>query len=525
MGFLQAYQAMLQDEDNRLKEERAQRDEDEKRKVLGNRSALADQINDQIKKLVYEAIEPDEGAIKTQSAAAGQEAARARIGQQYEAGQTLTPQQVNTIADAANEKTPSLGNLPALRARENLINIGKPGKNLPRLSSIKDYGYDLPDMPTQTPEGDIAAQEAQKVKEKELRSVKPDYGKLGIKVASELSGPMLKAQVKKDEVPVLGVLGEQAERQSKEFIKGDKNQDTLAEAQRWKEQFLTDPTARHMVWLYATGKMSEQEAMAKVPGFNKQSGPARLALTYAAIEVNPPQYDTEGNLVSGFDPMKFALARKEESAFVNESGKLRPTIIKKKAEQAGEIRHASELAALEEDVLNPKIEKTARQQAAATLLKQRMAGQRAISTFDDALNEFGDYENIPNWMYRDLASDYAKMLVATGQIAEGSVDKVMQMSAKGLVVELWNFVTGDTETTAPQKVLALMHNRIKALTTDVEKQYYNQIKGKNIPINSDESTNPLKPVEPVKPVKPGALTPGKSKISDADIISKYRKKP
>jgi len=101
----------------------------------------------------------------------------------------------------------------------------------------------------------------------------------------------------------------------------------------------------------------------------------------------------------------------------------------------------------------------------------------------------------------------------------------MQMSAKGLVVELWNFVTGDTETTAPQKVLALMHNRIKALTTDVEKQYYNQIKGKNIPINSDESTNPLKPVEPVKPVKPGALTPGKSKISDADIISKYRKKP
>ena len=121
-----------------------------------------------------------------------------------------------------------------------------------------------------------------------------------------------------------------------------------------------------------------------------------------------------------------------------------------------------------------------------------MAAQRALSTLDDAYDKSsGSYKNVPDWMYRDLASDYAKILVASGQISEGGVDKIMQKSAKGAVVEIYNRLTGDTKTTAPEKVLTLLHDRIKALNTDLDKQYYNQTSGSNIPINSNENTNPL----------------------------------
>jgi hypothetical protein len=37
-----------------------------------------------------------------------------------------------------------------------------------------------------------------------------------------------------------------------------------------------------------------------------------------------------------------------------------------------------------------------------------------------------------------------------------------------------------------------MHHRIRGLNTDLDKQYYNQTKGANLPVNSDESTNPLR---------------------------------
>jgi hypothetical protein len=158
----------------------------------------------------------------------------------------------------------------------------------------------------------------------------------------------------------------------------------------------------------------------------------------------------------------------------------------------GDLTHTRAMANLSPDVQTGKIEQQARGQTSKTLNTQRMAAQRALSTFDDAYDRLTNkHENIPDWMYRDLASDYAKILVSSGQISEGGVDKIMQKSAKGAIVNIWNYATGDTKTTAPEKVLTLLHDRIKALNTDLDKQFYNQTKGENITVNSDESTNPL----------------------------------
>jgi hypothetical protein len=218
-------------------------------------------------------------------------------------------------------------------------------------------------------------------------------------------------------------------------------------------------------------------------GFGKTvAAKPKILSTILAIK---PDYDWK-NLETEF---------KGSMSHASASGTLTPDIIKKR----GELTHTTALAQLEPDVQTGKIEQQARGQTAKTLNNQRMAAQRAISTFDDALNKYGHYENIPEWMYRDLASDYAKILVSTGQIAEGSVDKVMQKTGKAAVVNLWNFATGDTKTTAPDKVLSLLHNRIKALNVDLDKQFYNQTKGANVPVNSNPNTNPLN-AEPVKRV-------------------------
>jgi hypothetical protein len=195
----------------------------------------------------------------------------------------------------------------------------------------------------------------------------------------------------------------------------------------------------------------------------------------------------------------------EGKSHATAAGKLTPDIISKQGIMAGTKKRAI----LAPDIQSKQIEQQARGNTAKTLNNQRAAAQRAISTFDDALSQAnGKYENIPQWMYRDLASDYAKILVASGQIAEGSVDKVMQMSAQGKIAGMWNYLTGDTKTTAPQKVLQLMHDRIKALSTDLDKQYSNQVQGTNIPVNSDQATNPLRTTKP----HPSELSIGSTKV-------------
>jgi hypothetical protein len=82
------------------------------------------------------------------------------------------------------------------------------------------------------------------------------------------------------------------------------------------------------------------------------------------------------------------------------------------------------------------------------------------------------------------------------------------MSAQGKIAGMWNYLTGDTKTTAPQKVLQLMHDRIKALSTDLDKQYSNQVQGTNIPVNSDQATNPLRTTKP----HPSELSIGSTKV-------------
>ena len=196
-----------------------------------------------------------------------------------------------------------------------------------------------------------------------------------------------------------------------------------------------------------------------------------------------PNYDFVGN----------ELGYNEDISHSRASGALQPDIIGKR----GQLAHTTAMAQLEPDVQSGKIEQQSRGQSAKTLNNQRMAAQRALSTFDDASAKYqGHYENIPDWMYRDLASDYAKILMSTGQIAEGSIDKIMQKTGKAAIVNLWNYATGDTKTTAPDKVLSLLHNRIRALGTDLDKQYYNQVQGTNIPVNSREETNPYSTAAP-----------------------------
>ena len=207
----------------------------------------------------------------------------------------------------------------------------------------------------------------------------------------------------------------------------------------------------------ANGEINFQQAISIYPAFG-QKGQKRENIIATAMKINPK-----------FSPSSQMIA------------------------YGGEQSHAKAAAQLRPDVVSGKVGQQARGGTARQLNMQRQAAQRATSTFDDALkNSGGKYENIPTWMYRDLAMDYAKILTLSGQIAEGSVDKVMQASAQGKLKELWNYTTGDTKTTAPQKVLELMHQRIKSLGVDLDKQYYNQVQGQNMPITSNSATNPMK---------------------------------
>jgi hypothetical protein len=277
--------------------------------------------------------------------------------------------------------------------------------------------------------------------------------------------------------------------------------------------------ARRMVGLDENGKKTKPtlpytQAMQlySAMGGSIANRPRLLSTAY----VLDPNYDAQGSITTA----------KGQMAHAAKAGTLSSDIIEKEANKA----HAIARAKLTPDVTSPTVDKMARANTAKTLNNQRAATQRALSTFEDAKNKTkGTYENIPDWMYRDLASDYAKILVSTGQIAEGSVDKVMQKSAKGSIVGLWNMATGDTKTTAPEKVLRLMHDRIKKLGTDLDKQYYNQVQGTNIPINSDQSTNPMATSEdsphatPKNQAEYDALPPGSTYI-DSDGTTIKRKK-
>jgi hypothetical protein len=152
------------------------------------------------------------------------------------------------------------------------------------------------------------------------------------------------------------------------------------------------------------------------------------------------------------------------------------------AQKSSATAGASERARLAPDIQTGKIEQQARGGTAKVLNNQRQAADRLISSMDQSLTKYGSYERVPAWMYRDFAMDYAKLLLAGGQIGESAVDEVMQKTAKGEIVGAWNFLTGDTKTTASTDVLRLMHDRAKTLKTDLDIQYENQRTGKENPL-------------------------------------------
>ena len=195
-----------------------------------------------------------------------------------------------------------------------------------------------------------------------------------------------------------------------------------------------------------------------------------------------PEYDFIGNEINYTGDITHS--RKE--------GSLRQDIIGKEVYKSAATAGATERARLSPDIVGGKVDKQARGRTAGTVNMQRMAAQKALSTFDDAYDKkTGTYKNINDPIYTDLMLDYAKILAPNAQVGVEMIHEIRQGSLKGSIVGTYNAITGDTKTTAPQQVLRLFHNRIKALNTDLDKQYSNLTTGNNIPINSDESTNPL----------------------------------
>jgi len=93
-----------------------------------------------------------------------------------------------------------------------------------------------------------------------------------------------------------------------------------------KEKMLADPGISQLVKLYSNGNISEQEMMAKMPGFGgAKAGDVRMALTSAAIEMNPPQYDENENLIGGFSPKQFSIARGSEAGSTRYNARMQDT--------------------------------------------------------------------------------------------------------------------------------------------------------------------------------------------------------
>jgi hypothetical protein len=476
--------------ENKMKTAKAAQDQaaiDKKNKDDEEKKAKTQAFIDEVRKLTAEQSADTSGynaavVAKPQIDAAGAAASQNTLDSQYNTGKTLNTGDRRTIYDEANAKYPSLGPLPGRAALDNLAKLRTGGSNMKGISDLSANGYTQPPKPISTPESIQAGADASGAMKRDIQSKAAsnvDYGKLSLQASSRLSPYMADAGLKESDVPLLGTLSDKAKSQDANKLKADELKAKYGEDNQGDKAF--DPESDdYKVAQYITDhKIPPSEWKGLWSGLGKTAAKkSRVMSTILQIDPN-------------YDWVESSTGFKGAMSHAGKAGTLTPDLIQKGADQTG----ANERAKLAPDIVSGKIEKTARAQTATVLDKQRMAAQRAISTLDDAYNKSqGNYDNIPEWMYRDIASDYAKILVSTGQIAEGSVDKVMQKSAKGAIVQLWNWGTGDTKTTAPGKVLSLLHNRIKALNTDLDKQYNNQVTGQNNEVNSDESTNPLKPI-------------------------------
>jgi hypothetical protein len=115
-----------------------------------------------------------------------------------------------------------------------------------------------------------------------------------------------------------------------------------------KEKMLSDPALNELIKLYAYGNISEQEMMAKMPGFGgAKAGDIRMAFTSAAIDLNPPQYDANQNLIGGFSPKQFSIARGSESGATRYNARMQDT----------KVTTANSAMVLINHVIDPQTEK------------------------------------------------------------------------------------------------------------------------------------------------------------------------
>jgi hypothetical protein len=113
-----------------------------------------------------------------------------------------------------------------------------------------------------------------------------------------------------------------------------------------------------------------------------------------------------------------------------------------------------------------------------TLLTQRAAAHRMLQTLDESKDpQTGQYKNVPEWLYGDIALDYAKLLVPSGTAGVEMLQELKQRSLHGDYHNAVNYVFGGQGTTPPDKVLDLLHTRAAQLSTTLDAQYTNLAQG------------------------------------------------
>jgi hypothetical protein len=201
----------------------------------------------------------------------------------------------------------------------------------------------------------------------------------------------------------------------------------------------TDPGRYEIARMLATGELNYSQAIQTYPAFGKK-GQIRENILLTAKRINPKFSPSEQMIAYG-------------------------------AKGTGEKARAT----LAPDIMGGKVEQQARGRAAGTLLLQKEAAVRGVKTFDHSRDpKTGKFKDVNDPIYKDLMLDYAKVLVANGTVGVEILNEVTQQSAKGTIVNMWNALTGDTKTTAPQKVLELMYNRMSMLRDVLVQQYKEQ---------------------------------------------------
>jgi hypothetical protein len=142
------------------------------------------------------------------------------------------------------------------------------------------------------------------------------------------------------------------------------------------------------------------------------------------------------------------------------------------------------------------------------LLTQRAAAHRMLQTLEESKDaETGQYKNVPEWLYGDIALDYAKLLVPSGSPGVEMMKEIKQRSLHGDYQGAINYVFGNQGTTPPDKVLALLHERAKQLSTTLDAQYTNIAQG--VFQGGDPSVGDVRPTVTTK-LKIGDVRKGKS---------------